>query len=127
MPLLLWQAYAWLGSGWFAILPLLKKVPWQVWAGIAAVIAILYYGHVRENRGYARCQAAVKVATDKEIARQAQVSEDVLAEASKRAKVAEDNQLEAQRNAAELQKEVDKLKTAKTVCLPGSITKRYRN
>lgn len=109
------------------ILPILAKIPWQVWAGIAATIAVLYYGHVREARGYERCQAQVKIATDREVARQAQVSENVLREAQTRAADASKRELEATNEASKLQTEVAKLKTAKTVCLPDSITKRYRN
>jgi hypothetical protein len=128
MPLLLWQGWAWLswlGGGF--VLPLLKKVPWQVWAGIACIIAVLYYGHVREKRGYDRCQAEVKVATDTEVNRQNDVANDVInasrqreAEAS-----AEAQQASGERDA--LLEEVKKLKTAKTVCVPKSITDRYQH
>lgn len=125
--LLLWKAYAWFGTGKAFLMPLLAKIPWQVWAGIAATIAVLYYGHVREARGVAKCQAQVKIATDREIGRQKQVSDTVVREAQERAKIASDKELEATNEAGKLQLEVDRLKNAKTVCLPSSITKRYRN
>ena len=124
--LLLWQAYAWFGTAKSIVAPILGKVPWQVWAGIAAVIAVLYYGHTREQRGIARCQAQVKIATDNEVARQTQVSQNAIKEALDRARVASQKEQEAQANADKLQGEVDKLKEAGTKCLPDSITKRYR-
>jgi hypothetical protein len=128
MPLILWQAFAWGSSIWGGwILPLLAKVPWQVWAAIAGVIAVLYYGHVRENRGYARCQTATEEAQRKEVARQDEVASAALNAARERERLANQRASEAQDELGKLQGEVDKLKTAKTVCLPGSITKQYRN
>lgn len=126
IPLLLWKAYAWMGVGGGFILPLLKKVPWQVWAVIGCILAVLYYGHVREKRGHQRCQAQVKIATDHEIARQTQVTQNALKEAMDRALAASQRELEATRNAEVLQGEVDKLKEAGQKCLPKSITDRYR-
>lgn len=127
IPLVATIAGSYLTSAWGGwILPLLSKIPWQVWAAIAGIIAILYYGHVREARGYDKCQAAVKIATDKEIARQSQISTDVLREAQQRAADASKRELEAKDEAGKLQADVDRLKTAKTTCLPNSITKRYR-
>lgn len=126
IPLMLWKAYAWFGTGSAIIGPILKKVPWQIWVGIAAVIAVLWYGHVREKRGYARCQQQVKIATDHELARQNQVTQNALKDALDRARVAAQREQEANRNADKLQEEVDKLKEAGQKCLPKSITDRYR-
>lgn len=120
--LLLWQGISWLGT--FGTI--LKKVPWQVWAVIGAVIAVLYYGHVREARGYARCQAAVKIATDHEVARQSEVSQNAIRDALKRAADASAREQEANNERDKLQQDVDKLKEAGQKCLPGTITNRYR-
>lgn len=127
IPLIFTIARAYLASYGAWVLPLLARIPWQVWAAIAAIIAILYYGHIREARGYDKCQAAVLVATNAEIARQSQVSANVLKEAQQRAADAQQRELEAKDEASKLQGDVDKLKNAKTTCLPASITKRYRN
>lgn len=35
---------------------LLKRIPWQVWAGMALIGAALLYGHHKELRGYARAE-----------------------------------------------------------------------
>lgn len=36
---------------------LLKRVPWQVWAALALIAAVLFYGHHREAQGYAKAEA----------------------------------------------------------------------
>lgn len=128
MPILLfWQAFSWLQTGWVAmLLPLIKKVPWQVWAVIACAIGVMWYGHVREKRGYDRCQAQVKIATDHELARQTQVTQSALREALKRAADAQVKEQEANDARDKLQQDVDKLKEASQKCLPKSITDRYR-
>lgn len=126
MPLILWQVYAWIGGAGTFIFPLLKKVPWQVWAAIGGVVAVLWYGHIRENRGYAKCQAQVKIATDHEVARQTEVSQNAIAASQRRAVEAATREQEAKNNADKLQQEVDQLKNAKIICLPDSITRKYR-
>ena len=35
----------------------LKLIPWQVWAALAAALAIMYFGHIRYKAGYARAEA----------------------------------------------------------------------
>lgn len=128
LPLIAFQAYAWIGGASAFIMPILKKVPWQVWAAIGGIIAVLWYGHIRENRGYAKCQQQVKIATDHEVARQAEISQQAIQNSIKRAQEAEAKAQEVNSANADLQREVDGLKNAKTtVCLPSSITKRYRN
>ena len=59
--------------GWIlGIRGLLKRIPWQVWAGIACIAAVLFYGHHREAQGYAKAEAYWKAETDAlEEARQA--------------------------------------------------------
>lgn len=121
--LLLWQAWSWIGT--FG--NLLSKIPWQVWAAIGGVIAVLYYGHVRENRGYAKCEAAVVVATNKEKARQTQVADQALAASRERELAAQAKATEASDELDKLQRQVEGLKTSKTTCLPANITKQYRN
>lgn len=127
MPLFFWIAWAWIKSIWsVTLLPLLAKIPWQVWAGLAVVIAFMWYGHVREKRGNDKCWAQVELERAAEVKRQEGVSNDALA-------AAENEKREAQQNATELKerldatlKEVDKLKEANQVCLPKSITDQYR-
>ena len=123
MPLLIPVIWSWLSSGWVAfVLPILKWIPWQVWAALIGLIAVLYYGHVRETRGFERCHIEVVKATNEETARQAEESRKAI-EASKLREV------EAQKRADQTQEDLNnalsdvaKLKTAKTVCLPGAIT-----
>jgi uncharacterized protein HemX len=122
MPILATIAWSWITSVGGGII---AKVPWQVWVIIAAVIGVFYYGHVRENRGYDRCHTEVVEATKKETARQVHAAEDSKAEAQSRASESAERarQLEETLNAK--QKQVDQLKTAKTICLPDAITRQY--
>lgn len=123
MPLIIWQAWSWLsflGGG------LIKKIPWQVWVGIAGVIAVLYYGHVREQRGYERCQAQVKEATDREVARQTQVSADAVKASKLREAQALATAEKASEDLKDVQDEIARLKKGDTVCLPKSVTDKYR-
>lgn len=43
---------------------LLKRVPWQVWAALALVAAVLFYGSHREAQGYAKAEAYWKAEID---------------------------------------------------------------
>lgn len=43
---------------------LLKRVPWQVWAALALIAAVLFYGHHREAQGYAKAEAYWKAEID---------------------------------------------------------------
>ncbi len=126
MPLLIPVIWSWISSGWVAfVMPILKWIPWQVWAAIAAIIAVLYYGHVREARGYDKCHVEVVKATNAEVARQAEETRKAL-DASKLREsdaLAKANQTQEDLNNA--LSDVAKLKTAKTVCLPGSITDQF--
>lgn len=126
IPLMLWKAYAWFGTGSAILGPIFKMIPWQVWVAIGCVIAVLWYGHVREKRGYEKCQTQVKIATDHELARQTQVNQSALREALKRAADAQVREQEANNERDKLQQDVDKLKEASQKCLPKSITDRYR-
>ena len=36
----------------------LKAVPWQVWAGLVIIAAVLLYGSHREAQGYAEAEAS---------------------------------------------------------------------
>jgi hypothetical protein len=128
MPLLIWQVISWSQSIWVTLLlPFIKMVPWQVWAGIAGVIAVLYYGHVREERGYAKCEARVVEATKAEQTRQGQVADMALQAAKQREDEANTKAQAASEALDATQKQVAALKNAKTTCLPKSITDQYRN
>lgn len=125
MPILL-MAGSWITSGWAAfVLPLLRKIPWQVWAILGAIVLTLYYGHVREKRGYNKCQVQVVEATRIEEAHRLTAANDAITEANKRAQ-------ESAARASQLKDELDdvridaaKLKNAKETCLPKSITDRF--
>lgn len=41
----------------FGLRSLLKRIPWQLWAAIACIAAVLFYGHHREAQGYAKAEA----------------------------------------------------------------------
>jgi hypothetical protein len=43
---------------------LLKRVPWFVWAALALIVAVLFYGHHREAQGYAKAEAYWKAEID---------------------------------------------------------------
>ena len=43
---------------------LLKRVPWFVWAALALIAAVLFYGHHREAQGYAKAEAYWKAEID---------------------------------------------------------------
>lgn len=116
---------SWASSGWAAfVLPLLKKVPWQVWATIGAVILALWYGHVREKRGYDKCHMQVVETTNKEKARQLQAANDSMVEAQKQAAESQDRANALKDELDKVNDDVKKLKNAKQVCLPKSITDR---
>jgi len=118
--------WSWVSSGWVAFaLPLIKKIPWQVWLALGLLVAFLYYGHVREKRGYDRCHAQVVTATNKENARRLEAANESLIEANKRAQESARRASTMEEENAKLQGDVAKLKTAKTVCLPKSITDQY--
>jgi hypothetical protein len=121
--LLISIAGSWFSSGLF---PLLKKVPWQVWAAIAGVLAIMYYGHVREKRGFAKCHDAVVTATEVETKRRAEAAEASAAEAQSRASESAQRAKDLEGELNVTQKEVAKLKNAKVECLPGAITDRFQ-
>ena len=119
-------AWSWMTSGWVAfVLPLIRKIPWQVWAILGAIVLTLYYGHVREKRGFNKCHAQVVEATRVEEARRQTAANESITEANRRAQ-------ESAARASELKDELDgvreearKLKNANTVCLPKSITDRF--
>ena len=107
------------------ILPILAKIPWQVWAALGLLIAFLYYGHIRENRGFAKCQTQVEAATAKENTRRQEAAEGALKEAQSRASESARRASELEGRNEELQGAVAKLKNATTVCVPKSITDRF--
>lgn len=128
MTLLIWQAISWVSWGWGGfLLPILKKVPWQVWVGIAGIIAVLWYGHVREQHGYEKCQAQVKEATDREVARQAQVSKEAIEASKTREAEASAKAQKASEERDAIESEFAKLKESKATCIPKSITDKYRS
>lgn len=122
IPLILTVARSYLTS---YVLPIVAKIPWQVWAGIAALIGVLYYGHIRENRGYEKCHTQVVAATVKENARRQEAAEGALKEAQSRASESARRASVLEDRNGELQADVNKLKTAQTICVPKSITDRF--
>lgn len=127
MPLLaLPVIWSWISSGWVAfILPLLKVIPWQVWAILGLIVAFLYYGHIRENRGYDKCHVEVVNTTRMEDARRLEAANATLLEAQSRAQESARRASSLEGELSDTQKQVQELKTAKTVCLPKSVTDRY--
>lgn len=59
--------------GWIlGIRGLLKRIPWQAWAAMACIAAVLFYGNHREDQGYAKAEAYWKAKAEAlEDARQA--------------------------------------------------------
>lgn len=111
---------------WLAVIaPFIAKIPLRVWVYIGCAIAVLMYGHYRENKGFGKCQVKYEQAADKERDRQIQVTADALAKANKRAQEAQDKLKDTQEAIDDLNAQVAKLKNAKQVCLPKSITDRY--
>lgn len=108
------------------VVPILKKIPWQVWLALVVVIAFFWYGHTREKRGYAACEVSYKLAANKEIIRQ----KTVIAEANEKSARLE-NELSSKateiNNAREQAvEEYRKTEKANAVCLDESITDRLR-
>lgn len=122
---LLGIAWSWMSSGWVAFaLPLLKKVPWQVWAILGAIVLALWYGHVREKRGYDKCHVQVVEATRVEDARRIKAANDSMVEAQKQAAESQDRAIALKDELDKVNDDVKMLKNAKQVCLPKSITDR---
>lgn len=124
IPLVATIAWSYLSSWGGFILPLLSKIPWQVWAGIAGILGILYYGHIRENRGFEKCHVQVVAATQQENAHRQEAADGALKEAQSRASDSARRALELEDRNGELQKDVAALKTSGTICVPKSITDR---
>jgi len=57
-----------------AILAALRKVPWQVWAGAALVVAFLAYGQMQHSRGYSKAEAKWQAAAQAEALRQQSIN-----------------------------------------------------
>ena len=126
MPVLLPIIWSWVSSGWVAFaLPLIRKIPCQVWAVLGAIVFVLFYGHVREKRGYNKCHMQVVEATRIEEAHRLTAANEAITEANKRAQqsAAEASKLKDELDAARF--ETGKLKTAQQTCLPKSITDRF--
>lgn len=109
-----------------SILPLVRKIPWQVWAVVGVVVAFMFYGSYREHKGYRKCEIKTEQAAQKEIARQAEVAKSEVAKAKLR-------EADANRRLEQVSKELDnvnedvaKLKEANKVCLPKSVTDKFR-
>jgi uncharacterized protein HemX len=130
MPILATVAWSWITSIGGGIL---SKVPWQVWAAIGGLILVMYYGHVREKRGYMRCTAQVQKATDAEMRRRteaanqsAQEAQQLAMDSTERARTLK-GELDATQ--AEMRRLQDELKTKggkPTACIPQSITDRWQ-
>lgn len=108
------------------IWPLIKKIPWQVWVGLAAVLFVLWYGHYKENKGYNKCQIETKAAAQKEIDRQHVVALEAIAKAKKREEDANTKLETIEKELSDALTEAKKLKQANQVCLPSSVTTKLR-
>ncbi len=108
------------------IWPIIKKIPWQVWVGVVLVIGVLWYGHYKENKGYSRCELETKIAADKEVSRQKKIAQDAISEAIQRADKANQKLQITEKELNDVLIEASKLKQAKQVCLPTSITGKLR-
>lgn len=116
-----------LKSFWtLTLLPLLAKIPWQVWVAIAVAIAFFWYGHVRENRGVAKCEAQVEVAKNAEIQRQQNAASAAVEAAKQRETEAKDRLAKVEKELDNARDEASKLKEANKVCLPRSVTDKLR-
>ena len=122
--ILIWQMISAFGS--VTLIPLLKKIPWQVWAVVGGIVLVMLYGSYREKKGYKACEVKTEQAANKEIARQHAVAGQEILKAQVRAKEAEERAKVTEKDLENVNKEVAKLKTAKVVCLPGTITDRIR-
>lgn len=119
-------AWSWIKSFWqITLLPLVAKIPWQLWAALAVIIGFFYYGHVRESRALKECYAKVEQAKDLERRRQQEVSDKVVADAKQA-------EAEAQQEAGDMKERLDhaledvaKLKEANRICLPKSVTDQF--
>lgn len=119
-------ALSWITSSWAGFfLPIVKKIPWQLWAVLLVVVGVFYYGHTQYNAGYAASNARYERAAQEERARQQKVYEDALAAAKLREAEAKArlSTLEEDLNAA--REMASKLKDAKRVCVPANITARF--
>ena len=122
-----WVAWAWIKSIWsVTLLPLLAKVPWQFWAGLAVILAFFYYGHVREKRALEACYAKVEQAKNTELDRQREVSDRVVADAKASEAEAQNEAKDTKERLDHALEDVAKLKEANRVCLPRSITDQFR-
>lgn len=122
-----WIAWAWIKSIWqITLLPLLAKVPWQVWASLVVVVGFFWYGHVRENRALKECHAQVEQAKNRELSRQKEVSDRVVADAKKSEAIAQQEASEMKGRLDNALQDVAKLKDANKVCLPRSVTNKFR-
>lgn len=127
MPVYFWVALQGMKSIWtLTLLPLLSKIPWQVWAALGLAIAFFWYGHVRENRGYAKCEVQVQVAKDKEVQRQQDIANRLVAEAKEREARAANKVQKVEEELDNARREAAKLKEANKVCLPRSVTDKLR-
>ena len=108
------------------LLPLLKKIPWQVWLALGLAIVFMVYGGYRERKGYAKCEAVTREAAIKERGRQEQIAKQELAKVLTREQEARERLDKTTEQIDALNKQVAELKTAKNVCLPKHITDGIR-
>lgn len=108
------------------LLPMLFKIPKEVWIVIGIIAAFLYYGHYTAKK--ARLQKDMEYAqkTERERLRQESVFQEETRKANQRA-------AEATRKLTDLEREIEDVKTAVSkdpksgnVCLPPNITDRLR-
>lgn len=112
---------------WLAVIaPIIAKIPLKVWLAIGGIIAVMLYGSYRDHKGFNRCSVKYEDAAKAEKARQAEVSSKALQKANERATAAQAQLDKTQEQVDDLNKQVAKLKNAKQVCLPKSVTDRIR-
>jgi hypothetical protein len=115
-------------TAWPVVSGIAKAIPPKVWIGLAVVAAIWYYGHWKEKQGRLECEAAVRVATQKEVARVKEVNSKVTQGLLARALEAEERNRRLAKEVDDAVKDVGVSTKGKSdvVCLPGTFLDRVR-
>lgn len=117
----LWSYVATIGAR------IIAAIPWQVWAIIGCLFAVMWYGHYRENIGKQRIETFYKEQTQKEVLRQRGIELEALKAARAREAALSTQTTKLQEELDNVQEEFKKLVESKRVCVPKSITDRYSN
>lgn len=104
----------------------LKLVPWQIWVIVGGLLAVMYYGHWKENQGRLACEQRVEQAAQAERIRQQQVLNKILADAVKEREGQEQMRLALEAQSKGLEDELAKLKNKDKECLPAGVADKLR-